>query len=308
MVVQAQPELDYFITQDGTTYLLGSSLQKNVLTDEGTGMPPIDYITQRGPFQHGETVHDYFLRPRVLQYRIHQRFCSRSDYWAGREALLDILRPNRGVSGTLRKVLSTGSVRDLTVAIQQGPGFAPRKLNEWAEWSIDEVLRFIAFNPVYYEPTVRTQTWTAPVCGSFPYTFPINLVCPFIFPITFPIMFLQFGGDPVIIDYQGSWEEYPTFTVAGPASVIRIINQTTGEDLVVTYGLLAGEVLTIDLTYSAKTITLQDGTNLLPYLSTDSDLGTFHLQPGDNLLSVNILGAGAVTQTVMTYRNRYIGI
>lgn len=146
-------ERDIWITADGTQYELNSPPNRIVLSVEGQGLPPIQYVSQRGPFQNGETLRDYFLTPRTVQMVIRQNYCSRADYWAGRAALLDILRPNRNAfgtlcQGTLRKIMPGNIVRDLTAIIQQGPNFEPRNM-EWDEYSFVETLRFTAYDPTY---------------------------------------------------------------------------------------------------------------------------------------------------------------
>jgi len=62
------------------------------------GMPPIRFITQRGPFQDGETPLDMRLDPRVLQIAIADYLCNRTDFWTRRNELIDMLRPNRAFS------------------------------------------------------------------------------------------------------------------------------------------------------------------------------------------------------------------
>lgn len=286
-------EYDILTTADGTSYILHGPAGRSVLAFSGTGMPEIEYITQRGPFQHGESVKDYFLRPRVVEYHIRQVGCSRDQYWALRAALLDILRPNRGLNATLTKYRANLPPRALTVTIQQGPGFQGAKQGVWDEWSIDEILRFVAFNPVYYDPV--------------PYAISFNALGGMTFPITFPIVFAASGGN-AIIAYNGTWLEYPTFVITGPLSSIDIYNATTDERIGLTYSIAAGRVVTISLSYGAKTVTLDDGTNLIGYLTPSSDLGTFHLTPGNNDISVT--GTGFVTGSAieLQYHERYIGI
>ena len=71
------------------------------------GMPPIRFITQRGPFQDGETPLDMRLDPRVIQVEIVDWLCNRSDFWTRRNELVDLVRPNRAFSadGTYRPLV-----------------------------------------------------------------------------------------------------------------------------------------------------------------------------------------------------------
>jgi hypothetical protein len=132
------------------------------MQSQGWGMPPIEYITQRGAFQHGETVKDFFLTPRTIQLLIDQSFCNREAQWTGRATLLDAIRPNRQTAptgatpGTLRRILPDGSKRDLKVFIAEGPTFDPSPDDGWQEHSFKEVLRFVAHDPVVFDPTLQS--------------------------------------------------------------------------------------------------------------------------------------------------------
>lgn len=288
----ATAEKDYYITNDGVAYLLHSPGNRAVINDTGTGMPEIEYVTQRGPYQHGESIKDFFLRPRVIEVRIRQNFCSRDEYWRGRAALLDLLRPNRN-GGVLRKVWPDGTMRDLVVTIQGGPKFEPRKTSEWDEWSFEEVLRFVAYNPVYYEPASRSQVFGTTGALTF--------------PVTFPIVFAGFGNT-VIVDYEGNWIEYPNIVIDGPLNATEIINLTTNERIGFSYAIPAGQRVIVDLQYGAKSVKDAAGNNLIGTVSTNSDLATFHLEPGENLIRVIGTGSDPSTTISINWMNRYIGI
>lgn len=299
-----------FIAQDGHTIKLDTQRgNPGVLNWEGTGMPPIEYITERGPFQHGETIKDYFLRPRIVQYLIRRKFCSRQAYFDGRNALLDALRPNRGVNGVIRHVLPDGQKRDLTVAVIEGPKFEADKLDEWDQWAYQEVIRFIANNPVYFNPTQRIKSYGPLASSGFPYTFPFLFSTPseLEFPIEFPIEFQPFDLT-LDVENAGTWIEYPVIEVFGPAKQIIITNHTTGESLALfNYDILVGQSVIFNLAYGVKTVKLSDGTNLIGYLSTDSDLATFHLDPGENSVEIDIGSYGAATYAEIRHYDRYIG-
>lgn len=295
-------ELDMFITGDGVKYMLSSPPDRVVLSEEGTGMPPIQYVTQRGPYQNGETLRDMFLQPRIVQLIVRHSYCDRQKYWDGRAALLDILRPNRAggnpETGVLRKVLPNGTKRDLCCVIQQGPNFAPRQVgvgggNVWDEWSYTETLRFEAFNPVYFDPTAQIVALALADIGTF--------------PMTFPVTFVGFSLSTVIV-YAGTWDEYPTITIDGPLSQVVITNVTTGEHIGINYALPDGRSIIIGLGPGLKTVALDDGTQLIGAVTSDSDLATFHFTPGNNTITVTGSDTGTATRIVFSYFNRYIGI
>jgi len=305
-------EFTYYIAADGNEYEfhIPSGYGRWVLTESGWGTPPINYITQRGPFQHGETVRDYFLRPRVIQMLIRQQFCNRDDWWGGRALLLDAIRPNRQTvptaiePGQLRRVQSDGSIRDLNVYLTEGPRFEPRNRTGWDEWAFQEVLRFIAYDPIVFDPTEIEE-----VLG-------LDLTLELVFPIDFPIIFGASAiDDTVDLTYSGTWETFPTIVITGPMSNFRIVNNTTGEEIELTYNIGVGDTITIDLSYGVKTVVDAGGTSRIGALTPESDLATFHIAPdpeapgGVNNLTVTGLGATpGVTQVAVSYFNRYFGI
>lgn len=292
-----------YIAPDGLQYPLDVDGRRVVLTDENTGMPDIDYITQRGPAQHGETVNAVWLKPRVVQLLIRHDFDSRNGYWFGRERLISVLSPMRQVSdgliapGTLRKMLSTGAIRDLSVRIAEGPGFKPRSLTQWDEWAYQEVIRFIAHDPVYTDPMQNHYLFDKQG-GQL------------IFPITFPIQFSTIDQRTTIY-YGGTWRAYPQFVLTGPMTMAHIHNFTTDEQLLIEYPLMLGETITISLDYGNKSVTKDDGTNLLGYVSADSDIGTFHLtenNSGANDIRVFAHGVMPPSQIEMFWNLRYMGV
>lgn len=149
-------EFTEYISPDSQTYAFEGGT-KFLMSESGLGMPPIKYISQRGPYQHGETIYDYRLDPREIQIVHRSNSCSRIDYWNLRCALINYLRPNRQTLGNftlgaLRKTLEDGSQRQIDVFIQEGPVFEARDLSKWDEWSFTETLRFIAPDPTFYDP------------------------------------------------------------------------------------------------------------------------------------------------------------
>lgn len=297
-------EFDSYITPDGLEFRLHAPPKRVVLSEEGAGMPPIEYITQRGPFQHGESLIDYFLRPRTVQLVIRHMFCSREQLWDGRGALLDYLRPNRTVlptPGQLRKYLPDGSRRDIDVYIQDGPGYAPRQGGVWEEWSFQEVLRFNAYNPVYYNPVQRTQEFTSEDVSNLS------------FPITFPVTFSSFGR-ATDVTYFGNWVEYPEIRITGPLTGASIINNTTDERIEFNTAIIAGQTVVISLSYGLKTVESTDDVNLIGYITPRSDLATFHLAPdpqaAGGINNIEVYGTGSNVNTAISIRwhDRFVGL
>lgn len=306
-------EFDTYISPDGHEYRLTAPEVRWVINIQGTGMPPIDYLTERGPYQHGDTLLDFRLRPRVIQMVVRHNYASAAQTSHGRLQLLDVLRPNRQIigqiaPGQLRHTFRDGSKLDLDVMIEQGPNFEPSKQDQWDEWSFQEVIRFIAHNPVFYNPSEHSNQFinnAAQIAALTQLTFPIT------FPITFNRDFGQpgmFVPDPYTINYPGTWFDYPKIIITGPIDdPLSITNITTDETILLDYELQPAEIVTINLAYGQKTVTNNSGTNLIGRISSDSDLGTFHIVPGVNQFSLGFHGNDANSRIELRYKDRYIG-
>jgi hypothetical protein len=293
------PEHTYLITPDGKQYELDSSDYKFILSEDGFGMPPIDYITGQSPTQHGTTIFDYRLKSRIVQLVYRSRGRDRFDYWNNRDNLLEILRPNQLVSGAmapliLRRSLPNGKMRDLEVFIDQGPGFAARDLSEWDEWSFTETLRFIAPNPLFKNPIVSTQALTFAATAGF--TFPMTL------PLYIDDDILQ---DTLTCTYGGNFETFPTIILHGPMSGCEITNNFNGKRINLLYVVSFDETLTIYLNQNnKKAISSKSGdVSGILYLS---DLTMFKLFPHPTVVGgantfdilasgVSVAGGSAVT-------------
>lgn len=294
-----------YVRPDGVKYRLHAPPNKVVMSEEGFGLPPLEYVVDRAPFQHGDTVRSFHLNPRPVQLVVLHNFCSRAEYWDGRASLLDAIRPNRVTDfqtqavGKLLYYLANGQKRQLDVLPDSGPGFAPPQ-GGWREWSFMEVLRFTAHDPAWYDPAQQSAA------------FSIGSASAVVFPIVFPITFAETLSVSAIT-YAGSWLEYPSFTVAGPVTGLRIVNLTTGQVLQLNYSLPAGYSLTITLR-GIKSIQRSDGVNLLNHLSDDSNLSTFALLPDPEapggINNIQVGGSGTTASTVITmhWHSRYIGI
>jgi len=291
----------------------------------GWGMPEINYITQQGPFQNGVTALDYRLKPRIIQY-VHRRLGNcRQDYWTHRSDIINKLRPNFQLASTfdtavLRKILPDGSIRDLDVLIDRGPNFNPRNVSEWDEYAFEETVRFIAFDPIIYDPVLQSATWELEDLENLIFYDAANWPNRAVFDgDTASSRGVWFTGDRISdtlsITYDGTWLSYPTITITGPLQSSEITNNTTGEKIELEYNISSGEIVTINLAYGQKTVVNNSGTNLIGTVTTDSDVATFHIAPdpeapgGVNSLTVD--GNGSVineTSVVIEWYTRYIGI
>jgi hypothetical protein len=289
---------------DGRVYPLHVPPQRVVMQEEGFGMPPIEYVTDRAPFQHGDSLRSFYLAPRTIQLVILHNFCSRAEYWVGRNNLLNVLRPimhpEPPPPGQLLYHMAGGLQRALDVYIESGPGYTPQE--GWREWSFTEALRFVAHDPTWYDPRMRSQV-----------LLPTNPTTDLVFPITFPIVFSETAGSKSYIMYPGTFATYPTVSITGPIIGFELENTTVGAKLGLIENVPEGYTVTFVL-HGLKTVTGSDGQNWLNRVSADSDLTTFALWPNpsapDSVNEFHIGGTGtnAQTRVVVSYYERYIGI
>lgn len=301
-------EFDYYISPDGKEYELSDGATKFLLGGlGGLGMPGISYLSEQAPFQHGITLTDYRFQPRTIQMLLRLQSDSRQGYWDSRAEIINILRPNRQVAGqfnagTLRKVLPDGTIRDIDVLIDQGLSFGMRSTNQWDEFGFSELIRLLAPNPMFYDPTEEEVLFESEALD--------NLV----FPITFPIIFgSTVIAETQIVSYQGTFKEFPIIEIDGPLNAPAIYNDTTGEYIQVIYNVPEGDVLTINLADRYKTVTNLAGENLQG--TVEGDLGTWHLaadpEATDGLNTIRVTGNGASpghTAVRLLYHNRYLGL
>jgi hypothetical protein len=309
-------ELDYYISPDGLVYQFDNGNDKLLMSFTGDGMPPFEFIEQQGPFQHGKSILDYRLAPRIIQFVHRRQGQSRFDYWDIRATLLNTFRPNRQSGGVfclgkLRKILPDGTIRDIDVAFSKGFAFNARQADEWDEYSVADVMQFVAPDPTFYDPTLQIVIWSIAVL-----TGKIYYSASALDELAYPYFYgLDVVSGTVSLTYTGTWLAYPTIEFVGPLNQPVIENVTTGEQIQLAYNIANGETVTAALPFGNKSVTNNVGTNLIGVVTSDSDLATFHLAPDPEAVGgVNVLnvsgggGIAGVTQIRMTWYTRYIGI
>lgn len=299
-----------FITPDQQTLRFNTKVLF-AMNIEGYGMPEINYISQQGPFQHGATIYDYRLQPRIIQMMFRESACSREEYWELRAKFLNYFRPNRQVLGdfqlgTLRRILPDGSKRDIRVTIEQGPSFNP-KGSSWDEWSVHDTIRFIASDPTFYDPDANTLNGFE--------TGEDHLILPFTFDDTDIVLTTEIEGGLVSVSYTGTWLSYPTIVLGGPIDTPIITNVSTGETIDLSaINIAEGETIVITLEYGNKTVISDVNGNMIGYVSSDSDVATFHIgcdpEVPNGLNTIALSGDNITTasQFLVSYYTRYIGI
>lgn len=245
----------------------------------------------------------------------------------GREGLLNALRPNRisptssgeFVPGRLRfrrqattisltpagrvqyRAGGTSEVRDIWVHLTQGLDAPMPRDGVWDQYAIQDVIRLIAHDPLFFNPKRKSITATAG----------------------------DTGGWNITIDapYLGNFADYPVVVFdevgGGALNLASVILQTQRYggaaetvNLLATTGTAAETAIVFDFRYGYKTVYSQPNlVNLVPYLDAASDLATFRLEPfptaatgGVNQIEITATGVGVNTRITVYWYERFVGI
>lgn len=278
-----------------------------ILEATGLAMPPLEHRTVQSPFQHGASYLGFSLQPRVVQFAIHGRGCTRMEMWELRQEFINLLNP---LVGTLRirAEFPDGNVYELHDVVYDSQfdvgtdGQPEPRVQQFG-------IRMIAYDPVWYSWPQRSAPETLVLEESliFGNTSPATSR----FPIVFDATTLRQEFD---ITVRGNWNAFPDIILSGPMADPLVENLTTGEKLELDYFIGPTEIVTISTRFGQKSVTNDDGDNLIGYLTTDSDLSTFHLSPdpivedGVNEMRIYSESVGDNTDLEIRWFDRLLGI
>jgi len=293
-------EYAYYKDPNGVLYpLFGGT--KTLMSWEGAGLPPIDYLSDRGPNQHGRTVRGYRFRERRITIELYNKGCRRSDFWANQNELIDAIRPNR--SSTNAKsyllIISPDNIeREIEARIERGPRGDWIGEGSQVPSDLRERLTFLSGDPFWRDPNQNTETFTiSPTGACLPTCLPICL-----------------GGSGLInssvdIAYTGTWQgDQIEIEITGPAVNPLIRNDTNGLEIQLNYTVSTGEKITIIIDPEKSTITNNSGTDLIGTVQDIADFNDFILSTagdltsdGTNTITV-ITSGGDQTQTSIIFK------
>ncbi len=303
----------------GETYDLNDGVEIRLL-DYDLGTAPVRRLAQRAPAQLGDTDLGWRMDPRFVDLFWAIRGADIDAYRDLREDFLIIFQPRD--EDAVQLVFDFGSkVRALDVNLDG-------ELNWTNRVEVFERVSgiFKASDPRLYDPEVHTILFSLEASGVATTGWAIP------WPIPWPI-----GTDvlnmAVKFQYAGNSRlgapEYPVMRIYGPIDSPILTQETTEEviDLSDNGGLsLADPTEWVDIDLAspprrdAKTIRDQDGNSMDQYLTTASDLATWHIAPagerlpaGNYCTGINVIrlyGTGVTKDTLATlqYYDRYWGI
>jgi len=299
-------EYCYYVTPDGREYDLFGG-QKTLMSWSGIGMATTNYLTDRGVFQDGETIRDFRIEPRRIDFEMYQSGCSRDDWWGYVGDMVAKIRPNRGSDrsrhGQLFIYPSTGNAMKIGAAYIDGVRGDWDGLGNQTVTDLREQVSFFCSDPVFslVEPFVIQEEIV------------IDASClPFCLPACVGSETINSVYD---VDYQGTYEGNRwTITISGPIVFPQITNQTTADTIALDYQVSAGETVTINKTPTQVTVTNNFGQNLIGTVTDLSDLVSWVFATegeltSDGVNTIQISGVNGVAgQTAITieYDERHI--
>ena len=297
-------EFAYWQDPQGNEYPLFGG-KRALMSWQGFGMPDIDYLSDKGPNQHGRTVRDYRAQERTITLKQYERGCKRLDWWQNIGDLIDAIRPNRSstaVSGKLLIIDPNNDEFEINARILTGPDGNWDGAGSLVPTDADESLKFLCPDPFWRNPTSDVVVFTITVTTSC-----LDRCLPGCI-----------GGSGIInnstdITYTGTWDgDQITINLFGPMVSPVIQNVTTGKTIKVGYTIAPLEVVSISITPDQTTVANNNGKNLIGTIQDVSDLVTFFLATksdltttGVNTIRVTTSGATTASAISIEYFTRF---
>ena len=261
-------------------------------------MAPSHRITQRGPFQDGDTDVDFRLDPRVLSIPFVAPANDADESFAVRNALLQVFKPG---NDTWQLLVSFGAEPTRVIDVKSVGGLTMD--TDAKDFTVRGVIQLRAADPVWSDRYVTSVNLTATVFGT-----------PTPYPKPYPVPYGAGSVNNIVtINYAGSWVSYPTIQCIGPATDLTIVDGL-GNLIVFDDIIPAGQTWTINLSYGAKSVIDQNGVNQFAALNINSDIVNWGIFPDPTVLdgvnTISVSASGTTTDTLVTlyYNSRYIGV
>lgn len=286
------------------TYELSDSLPFDVVTIDGIDLAAVDAITEQGPLQDGDSDIDMRLNPRVVQMLLQAvTRAAPYDHESNRELFNRIFAPSR-MLGTLQITYDNGKQYAIAARVLGNAGIK-RGLEE------DRMIRAgVAFrcpDPLWYNPVEHVFSFGISAGGG---SFQVPTPVP-----TF--MGTSTLNQTLVINYDGTYREFPQITIYGPITNPKIVNGATNKKIDFTgITIASGDYYTVDLRYGRKYVYKNGVTTDVRTgeTTTDSQLATFAIEAnpiatdGVNPITVTGTSVNSVTQVYLRYFDRYAGI
>lgn len=274
----------------------------------GRGMPPVRFTDEVVPLQPG-------TRLRIVEHDAREVAVPIAvvgeTIAAARLTLEGLLRkfdPTRG-DGTLRVTRLDGVQRDLVCRYIGGAEIveAPADRAITVQGAAQRfVAVFRAFDTYWYDVDAYEAEYAVamPVDATF-LPIPNATTGSFVTLVEAEVV----TSPHIVLDTDVDAQSWPIWTITGPASDVVLTNDTTGDVIDLTNGaglvIAGGDVVTIDTRPGHKTIRLDDGTNLMPYLTPGSRL--WPLGPEQDV-TISVSGADEDTRVTLEVRTAHLTV
>lgn len=257
---------------------------------DGRFMPPIHRVEEPVPLQAGARLRSTRHAARDVALKFLVAADTEAELRTSLRSLVLKMDPTRG-DGALRVTAPGGDQRELACRYLAGLEM-PEVEGQWSGPGTQTARAlFRATEPYWTDVATITATFTTGTPAPFFPIFPLRLASSEVF------------ADDTI-ENDGDVEVWPVWTIVGPATSIVLRNLTSGKTLQLDYTLAAGDTITIDTRPGAKTVLLDDGTNLFQYLTATSSL--WSIARGDNAIRIEASSSTTDTQVVISYKRRYL--
>lgn len=270
----------------------GASPSLKALSFEGFGEVGAEIQSQQVPYQDGSRFVSSLLteRPLVIEFLIEG--LSYGDVTALRRQLSRAFNPK--LRGELTAIVA-GQTYTIEVVPEHVPNFPTGSDNQGKKFQRG-VIDLIAHYPYWKDPQELSRALHA---------YEGRFSLPFSFPIEFGI-----SGDTTVLENEGDTEAPVTIDIQGPVTRPRVINETTGQFIMINRTLSADEVLHIDTNDQNKRVEIyRDGWAIekaIGYLDHNSDF--WKLEPGNNRIKYVADASQNEAIVAIAWHNQYTGI
>jgi len=217
-----------------------------------------------------------------------------------RRELIFALKPKSQSPMALRLTFGTGAIRQIDVVYVEGLEFDG---NDKSGFYHRTAIVLRAHNQVWYDPSKRVIQLGGSDISAYREV-----------PTSIPLRIGIAGFNQVVnVTYAGTYDSFPVIRLFGPMDRFYIQELTTGDYIELTVPIDDGDIVTIDTNYGMKTITDQDGTNLIQYYT--GDIATFRILATEvettlhgNSYRVEADNTSSNSKVFFEYYNRYIGV
>lgn len=289
----------------------GDELEFNVgeffLVDlKNFGNPDIEYTTQKTFYTDGETVTNFVVKPRILNFSFlgtRESMTNRTEFWNLRREILSFLSPVSGAM-TFQITLDDHTIYELTnVFPTNGLSMEGNTFNnERNDGRIDEPLRLTAYDPIWRVSPINSTGSLVPTIGN-------QLIFPMEFPISFGVAGATFD---TTITYGGTWRSYPRITIDGPFNTASLVNKATGAEIQLIQPCFSGDQRIIDLTNPLNGFTVTDitGSNKIGDINLETNFTQFYFIPDATNGIEAVMNGGNLVTTRLTveWYTKFLGI